>query len=112
MEPETDSDAGEPEPSAEPGGGTDSMPFALFATIIVVAGVKAQGPAQRNASGDVVTSGTVPIFDLHPKDCFTLPSGLIGSSDSKVRTLSVKPCSTPHDGEAIGTFTSSDGSYP
>lgn len=89
-----------------------SLWIALFATIIVVAGVTAQGPAKRNASGDVVTAGKVPIFDLHPKDCFTLPSGLIGSTDSKVRTLSVKPCSTPHDGEAIGTFTSSDGSYP
>lgn len=89
-----------------------SLWIALFATIIVVAGVTAKSPAQRNASGDVVKSGTVPIFDLRPGDCFTVPDGLIGSTDSHIQTLPAVPCSMPHDSESFGSFTAAETSYP
>jgi hypothetical protein len=89
-----------------------SLWIALFATIIVVAGVTAKSPAQRSAAGDVVKSGTVPIFELRTGDCFTMPDGLIGSTDSHVRTLPAVPCSSPHDGESAGSYTATEASYP
>jgi len=89
-----------------------SLWIALFATIIVVAGVTAKSPAHRNSAGAVVQAGAVGIYDLHPGDCFTVPSGLIGSTDSHLRTMPVVPCSTPHDSETIGSATATDSSYP
>ena len=89
-----------------------SLWIALFATVIVVAGVTAKSSAQRNSAGDVVKSGTVPVFDLRPGDCFTVPGGLIGSTNSKIRTLPAVPCSTPHDSEAFGSFTAAETAYP
>jgi hypothetical protein len=68
-----------------------SLWIVLFGTVIVVAAANVPSPVQRNAAGDVVKPGSVPIFGLHPQDCFTVPAGLIGSTDSHVRTLSVVP---------------------
>lgn len=89
-----------------------SLWIALFATLIVVAVVIAPDPAKRDADGNVVRKGAVGIFDLHAKDCFTVPAGLIGSTDSKTRNLTVVPCSTPHDSEAFGSFDGTEDSYP
>ena len=36
----------------------------------------------------------------------------MGSTDSNTQTLTVSPCSTPHDSEALGSFTASEDSFP
>ncbi|WP_194924993.1 DUF4190 domain-containing protein [Catenulispora pinisilvae] len=84
----------------------------LFATLITVGILTKPASVQRDADGNVVSPGQVSVFDLHPKDCFTLPPGLIGSTDGKTRTFKVVPCSTPHDSEAIGSFAAAETSYP
>lgn len=86
--------------------------IALFATFITIAVVSAPDPAHRDASGTVVRKGEVSLFDLRPKDCFTVPAGVIGSTDSTVRNVTVAPCSTPHDSEAVGSFTAAESSFP
>jgi hypothetical protein len=86
--------------------------IAVIAVLITVGVANQPEPAHRDANGTVVAKGIVPVFDLHPQDCFTLPPGLMGSTDSKIRTFTVVPCSTPHDSEAIGSYTPTGGSYP
>ncbi|MFL6112401.1 MAG: DUF4190 domain-containing protein [Catenulispora sp.] len=89
-----------------------SLWIVLFATVIAVAVVNRPDPAHRDADGNVVSPGTVPIFGLHPKDCFTVPAGLIGATNANTRSLTVVPCSTPHDSEAFGSFRVAEDSYP
>lgn len=89
-----------------------SLWIALFGTLIVVAVVNTPDPARRDAAGDVVKAGAVGFYDLRPGDCFTVPAGMIGSTDGKRRTLPVVPCSTPHDSEVIGSFNATDSYYP
>lgn len=89
-----------------------SLWIALFATIITVAIIAMPDPARRDADGNVVAPGAVAIFRLHPRDCFTVPAGLMGSANSHIRNVTVVPCSTGHDAEAFGSFTATDGSFP
>ncbi|WP_370334675.1 DUF4190 domain-containing protein [Catenulispora sp. MAP5-51] len=89
-----------------------SLWIALFATLITVAIIVTPDPAQRDANGNVVKAGAVPVFKLHPKDCFTLPAGALGSSNNDTRTLKVVPCSTPHDSEAFAYFDATESSFP
>lgn len=86
--------------------------IAVFATFITVSVVTAPPPAHRDANGNVVGQGAVSVFSLHPKDCFTVPAGMIGSPNSSIRSFTVVPCTTPHDSEAIGSFTASESSFP
>ncbi|MEZ0111613.1 hypothetical protein ABH920_005631 [Catenulispora sp. EB89] len=80
--------------------------------LITVAVINTPDPAQRSADGTVVGSGTVPVFGLHPKDCFTLPAGAIGSTDNNTRTFTVVPCTKAHDSEAFGSFPAAESTFP
>ena len=86
--------------------------IALFAVLITVAVINMPDPPRRDVNGTVVSPGSVSVFGLHPKDCFTMPAGVIGSTKSHLRNLTVVPCSTPHDSEAFGSFTADGDSYP
>lgn len=86
--------------------------IAIFATFITIGVVTRPDPVRRDANGTVVGPGTVSVFALHPKDCFTLPHGVIGSTGTKTSTLKVVPCSTAHDSESIGSFTVAESSLP
>ena len=86
--------------------------IAALGTLLTIAVVNTPDPAQRAADGTVVSSGTVPVFGLHPKDCFTLPSGAIGSNDNSARTLTVVPCTKAHDSEAYGSFPVAESTFP
>ncbi|MEY9856283.1 hypothetical protein ABH935_001887 [Catenulispora sp. GAS73] len=85
--------------------------IAVLGTLITIAAINAPHPAQRGADGTVVSPGKVPVFDLHPKDCFTLPPGAVGSNGN-TRTLNVVPCTTAHDSEAFGSFSAAEGTFP
>lgn len=86
--------------------------IALFGVLLTVATVNQPEPPNRDASGRVVGKGQESVFGLHPQDCFTLPPGLLGSTDSHIKTFTVVPCSTPHDSEAVGTYTVDQDVYP
>ena len=79
--------------------------IAIFATFITIGVVTRPDPARRDANGTVVSPGSVSVFALHKKDCFTLPHGVIGSTHAKTSTVKVVPCATAHDSESIGAFT-------
>ncbi|NUP52481.1 MAG: DUF4190 domain-containing protein [Catenulispora sp.] len=89
-----------------------SLWIALFAGLITVAAVTAPDPVHRDAAGNVVKKGSVPVFSLRPKDCFTVPAGMIGSTESHLKDFTVVPCSTPHDSETVGSFTATESSFP
>lgn len=89
-----------------------SLWIALFAGLFTLAAVTAPEPAHRDAAGNVVKKGSVPVFSLRPKDCFTAPAGAIGSTQIHTKDFTVVPCSTPHDSEAVGSFTAAESSFP
>jgi hypothetical protein len=86
--------------------------IAVFAVLFTVAIIDTPDSARRDADGTVVSPGAVSVFDLHPKDCFTLPPGAAGSNDKGARTLTVVPCATAHDSEAFGSFLAAESSFP
>ncbi|WP_194910469.1 DUF4190 domain-containing protein [Catenulispora rubra] len=89
-----------------------SLWIAALGTLFTVAAINTPDPAQRSADGTVVSPGTVSVFGLHPKDCFTLPPGAIGSTNNSARTLTVVPCTTAHDSEAFGSFSAAESTFP
>lgn len=89
-----------------------SLWITVFGIIITAAVLLIPDPPQRDANGTVVKAGTVPVFNLHTGDCFTVPASMKGTTDAKTRTIKVVPCSTPHDAEDFGSFDASDDSYP
>lgn len=92
--------------------GLSGVWIAVFVAIITIAAINTPDVARRDAHGNVVSPGAVPVFGLHPKDCFTLPAGAIGSDDKKATSMKVVPCWTAHDSEAFGSFTLAEGSFP
>lgn len=86
--------------------------IAIFATFITIGVLAMPDPARRDASGTVVSPGTISVFALRTKDCFTWSHGLTGSRGTETSTVEVVPCSTAHDSEAIGSFTLAEDTLP
>jgi hypothetical protein len=62
--------------------------------VLVAAGCTDDAP-ERDADGQLVTSGDLSVFDLVPGDCLLLDESLEPANE----TLPVVPCEEPHEGE-------------
>ena len=64
--------------------------------------------ADRDATGAIVSEGTIDAFHLRVGDCFNDSSGI----GDEVSSLPGVPCSEPHDYETYAVFDVALASYP
>lgn len=78
---------------------------------VVVLGYIAYGAvteADRDASGTIVSEGSIDAFNMRVGDCFDSAN----SSNDEVSDLPGVPCSEPHDFETYAVFDVALDSYP
>ncbi len=78
---------------------------------VVVLGYIAYGAvteADRDASGTIVSEGSIDAFNMRVGDCFDSAN----SSNDEVSDLPGVPCSEPHDFETYAVFDVTLDSYP
>jgi hypothetical protein len=63
--------------------------------------------ASRNSSGVITHKGSISALDLRIDDCVQLPSKL-----GPLATVTVIPCSQPHNGQVYTTIQATEADYP
>lgn len=86
-----------------------SVPLALAVTVLLVtAACGGDDAPARGPDGSFSEPGEISVFDLREGDCFDDPS----DQSTQVETVTVVPCSAPHDNEIYLEFELPDGPYP
>lgn len=67
----------------------------------------AEDAVRDDDTNEVVEGGSVDIFSIAPGDCIA-----DNLEDTEYSTVSVVPCSEPHDGEVYFTYTFAESEYP
>jgi hypothetical protein len=59
----------------------------------------------RDQTGEIVEQGELGVFVIQAGDCFDMPIAADdGASWSGVQSIQGKPCTSPHDAEAVGEY--------
>ena len=68
--------------------------------------------ADRDASGAIVSGGSVDAFTMRVGDCFNDTSALVSDAAGEVSSLPGVPCAEPHDNEVYAIFKVDFESFP
>lgn len=70
------------------------------------------GGAERDDGGQIVSGGSLDVFEVRVGDCFEDPSDPLTAESIEVGDLSAVPCAEPHDNEAYHDFDLAPGPWP
>ena len=87
--------------------------FLAYAAVgLGVVGYNVMTEADRDASGAIVSGGSVDAFTMQLGDCFDNTRSLASDEAGQVSSLPGVPCSEPHDNEVYAIFDVSYDSFP
>lgn len=87
--------------------------WAIYIAVAVgIIAYKASTQADRDATGAIVSGGSVDAFAIKVGDCFDDTSSLFGGEDEQISQLPAKPCAEPHDNEVYAVFDVDATTFP
>lgn len=84
--------------------------YALIGLGIVAYNISTQ--ADRDATGAIVSEGSVDAFTIRVGDCFNDTGSISTADGGEVSSLPAVPCSEPHDNEVYAVFDLSVSEFP